>query len=323
MSQPLITVIIPCYNVEKYLSKCIDSVLVQTYVNLEIILIDDGSPDNCGKICDEYAQKDIRIHVIHKLNGGLSDARNKGLDIACGEYITFIDSDDYISNDYIETLYNLSMEYNAQMSICLPCVVNEIDGNIISINKKTKKKILKSDEALIAMFYQKEFDTSAWAKLYHKSLFDNIYYPEHILYEDLATTYKLIQRCTTIAITTQQNYFYLLRENSIEGSPFNPLKYKSLIKVIYQLENDMLLMKKDIQKALASRITSFAFHVLLDVPKEEQETRNSILQIIKKYRLTVMLDNKSRKKTRIACLLSYFGYFFIDILATKGKSRIN
>lgn len=161
MNNPLITVIIPCYKVEQYLPKCINSVLTQTYTNLEIILVDDGSPDNCGNICDNYAQKDSRIKVIHKTNGGLSDARNKGIDIAHGEYITFIDSDDYVSNDYIEVLYNLLKENNAQMSICLPYCISEMNETIIRINNKNKKIIFNSEEALISMFYQKDFDTSA------------------------------------------------------------------------------------------------------------------------------------------------------------------
>lgn len=102
MLQPLISVIVPCYNVEEYLPKCIESILNQTYRNLEILLVDDGSPDNCGRICDEYAAKDSRIRIIHKKNGGLSDARNAALDVMTGEYVTFIDSDDYVSDDYVE-----------------------------------------------------------------------------------------------------------------------------------------------------------------------------------------------------------------------------
>ena len=106
MLQPLISVIVPCYNVEEYLPKCIESILNQTYRNLEILLVDDGSPDNCGRICDEYAAKDSRIRIIHKKNGGLSDARNAALDVMTGEYVTFIDSDDYISKYFYEKLIN-------------------------------------------------------------------------------------------------------------------------------------------------------------------------------------------------------------------------
>ena len=110
MLQPLISVIVPCYNVEEYLPKCIESILNQTYRNLEILLVDDGSPDNCGRICDEYAAKDSRIRIIHKKNGGLSDARNAALDVMTGEYVTFIDSDDYVSDDYVEYLYKIIKE---------------------------------------------------------------------------------------------------------------------------------------------------------------------------------------------------------------------
>lgn len=323
MERPLITVIIPCYKVEKYLHKCIDSILVQSYTNLEIILVDDGSPDKSGYICDIYAQKDSRIKVIHKPNGGLSDARNKGIEAAHGEFLTFVDSDDYISKDYIEVLYKLLIENNAQMSICLPCCIN-IQGEVITKEKKPIKKItFNSDEALISMFYQNDFDTSAWGKLYHYSLFKEIRYPLHILYEDLPTTYKLIQLCKTIVLTTQQNYFYLIRDNSIEGSPFKPLKLQSFIHIVHQLEQDMPQMKKAVQKALICRIVSLAFHILLDVPKSDGDSRKLLLETIKKYRISIINDKASRKKTKIACILSYLGNMIIYILASKGKSRIN
>lgn len=114
---PLISVIVPIYNVEQFLPKCIDSILVQTYKNIEILLVDDGSPDRCGEICDEYAQKDKRIRVIHKPNGGLSDARNAALDLMQGEWVTCVDSDDFITPDYLETLYGLCNKYNCKMSV--------------------------------------------------------------------------------------------------------------------------------------------------------------------------------------------------------------
>ena len=115
--EDLISVVVPIYNVENYIKKCVDSILSQTYKNLEIILVDDGSPDNCPQICDEYAQKDNRIKVIHKENGGLSDARNAGIDISKGKFITFIDSDDYIEKDYVEVLYNSIKENASDMAI--------------------------------------------------------------------------------------------------------------------------------------------------------------------------------------------------------------
>ena len=116
--QPLISVIIPVYKVELYLRECIDSVLAQTYQNLEVILVDDGSPDQCGSICEQYAEKDNRVCVIHKENGGLSDARNAGIDVAKGEYIGFVDSDDWVAPDMYECLYKASVEYNAEFVVC-------------------------------------------------------------------------------------------------------------------------------------------------------------------------------------------------------------
>lgn len=324
MNTPLITIIIPCYNVEQYLPKCIDSILTQSYTNLEIILVDDGSPDNCGAICDNYAKRDSRIRVIHKTNGGLSDARNTAIDTSRGDYITFIDSDDFIAPDYVECLYNLIKRYNAQIAITTFYWFYEKDTPILSNIKKGKQpKVLTRDEALTEMFYQKSFDTAACGKLYLRSLFENVRYPKGLLYEDLATTYRLINKCSKVAFVDYKSYFYLLRNNSIEGSPFKPLKYHSLETIVHQLEKDKSKMGENVQKALSSRIISLAFHVLLDVPKNELSIRHSIFKIIKKYRSIVIYDKQSRKKARIACLLSYFGLFFIDILAKKGKSRIS
>ena len=133
--KPLISVILPIYNVAQFLPRCIESVCRQTYDNLEIILVDDGSPDECGDICEKYAEKDNRIVVVHKQNGGLSDARNKGAEIANGEYITFIDSDDYVTDTYVEYLYSLIEKYGTRMSLCTHTVVFEKGNNIIYGNK--------------------------------------------------------------------------------------------------------------------------------------------------------------------------------------------
>ena len=155
--QDLISIVVPIYNVEKYLEKCINSIIIQTYKNIEIILVNDGSTDSSGKICDIYLKKDKRIKVIHKKNGGLSDARNVGIENAKGKYIAFIDSDDFIDSDFIEILYNLIIEYNADVSCC-KCNV---------IYKKNKKQqveekinIFTNYEAINEMLYQ--------GKVYHQ-----------------------------------------------------------------------------------------------------------------------------------------------------------
>ena len=209
----LISLIIPVYKVEKYLEKCIQSVINQTYENLQIILVDDGSPDNCGKICDEYAKKDHRIEVIHKSNGGLSDARNKGLEIAKGEYIGFVDSDDYIEADMYEVLYNLLKQYNADVSICNFYTVSQgkisIKNADNGINEYNRIEILKE------ILLDKNIQSYAWNKLYKKELFDEIKYHIGKKYEDIGTTFYLLEKCNKVVVTGKSEYYYINRQDSI------------------------------------------------------------------------------------------------------------
>ena len=209
----LISIIIPVYKVEKYLEKCIQSVINQTYENLQIILVDDGSPDNCGKICNEYAKKDHRIEVIHKSNGGLSDARNKGLEIAKGEYIGFVDSDDYIEADMYEVLYNLLKQYNADVSICNFYTVSQgkisIKNADNGINEYNRIEILKE------ILLDRNIQSYAWNKLYKKELFDEIKYPIGKKYEDIGTTFYLLEKCNKVVVTGKSEYYYINRQDSI------------------------------------------------------------------------------------------------------------
>lgn len=209
----LISIIIPVYKVEIYLEKCIQSVINQTYENLQIILVDDGSPDNCGKICDEYAQKDHRIEVIHKSNGGLSDARNKGLEIAKGEYIGFVDSDDYIEADMYEVLYNLLKQYNADVSICNFYTVSQ--GKITIKNADNGINEYNRIEILKEILLDKNIQSYAWNKLYKKELFDEIKYPVGKKYEDIGTTFYLLEKCNKVVVTGKPEYYYINRQDSI------------------------------------------------------------------------------------------------------------
>lgn len=322
-NHPLITVIVPIYKVEQYLSLCIESILKQTYTNLEIILVDDGSPDQCGKICDCYAKVDSRIKVIHKINGGLSDARNTAIEIMNGNYLLFIDSDDYVAENHIEHLFNLIDETKADMAIEIWQTFYE--NTFPSVNKSEKeiKEIITPEKALTKMFYQKDFDTSACAKLYKRELFNGIRYPKGLLYEDLFTTYRLIQQCEKIVYSNHKGYYYLLRNTSIEGAPFKPLKYESCLKVIEQLENDKISMSSNVQKALDSRIVSFVFHILLEIPNESKylNMRKHLMTIIKQKRHKVIWDMQARLKTRLACLMTFGGLKLVQIFASYGKSR--
>ncbi len=217
----LISVIIPVYKVEDYLEKCVESVINQTYSNLEIILVDDGSPDCCGEICDKYAEKDRRIKVIHKENGGLSDARNAGMKIATGEYFAFIDSDDWVESGYFDALYRLLKDNDADLSAISLCSVNE-EGKEIGRHCDGETHLLDDTVAMENMFHRDGLPWCAQAKLYKRSLFDGITYPRGILMEDKATTYKIFARCKTIVYSDIPLYKYLVRQGSIMRSSFSP-----------------------------------------------------------------------------------------------------
>ena len=209
-----ISVIVPVYNVENYLRRCVDSIINQTYKNLEIILVDDGSPDNCPVICDEYAQRDSRIKVIHKENGGLSDARNVGIDIASGDYLMFVDSDDYISEKMCGILYERLRSSNADMSIC---GVERIypDGRNSDYSNIEDALLTRDD------FFDKMEGKCgwcwvvAWNKLYKKSIFDGLCYPVGKLYEDDFIIHKLLYKIEKISAVADHMYYYVQRADSI------------------------------------------------------------------------------------------------------------
>lgn len=209
----LISIIVPIYKVEKYIYKCLNTILNQTYKNLQIILVDDGSPDNCGKICDEYAKKDKRIQVIHKQNGGLSDARNVGIAEAKGEFIGFVDSDDYIETTMFEDLLNLVKENNADVAICNFYEVK--DDNKIIKNNYNDVKIYDKMEILKEILLDKKIQSYAWNKLYKKDLFNEVKYPVGKKYEDIGTTFYLLENCEKVVVSGKPEYNYLNRKDSI------------------------------------------------------------------------------------------------------------
>ncbi len=218
--QPLISIIIPVYKIEKFIDKCIKSIISQTYRNLEIILVDDGSPDKCPSICDKYAKIDNRIKVIHKPNGGLSDARNAGIDICKGDYIGFVDGDDYISENMYEHLLDHCIKCNADMSICGIYAIDEDYSNLSIYNPMIyKETILSNIQALnhLLLTFDVNFEV-AWNKLYKRNLFfnkDNIRYPYGKLHEDTYTTYKLLYYANNIAVFNEPLYYYVQRNGSI------------------------------------------------------------------------------------------------------------
>lgn len=215
----MISVVVPIYKVEEYLEKCIISIENQTYKDLEIILVDDGSPDNCGKICDEYALKDTRIKVIHKVNGGLSDARNAGIDVASGEFISFIDSDDYIHPQMLEVLYNIMQESKADIAVCGFKQVNECeDTEFVYIEEPVKTEKAVGQQVMNQLQHKNLITVVAWNKLYRARLFKNNRYKKGIVHEDEFLIHHLLHECNLIVYTNEPMYFYVQRNNSITGS---------------------------------------------------------------------------------------------------------
>lgn len=278
--ETLISVIIPVYNVEEYLARCVDSILSQTHPSLEVILVNDGSTDDSGSICDTYAQKDSRVRVIHKENGGLSSARNAGMDAATGEYITFVDSDDWIEADGYEHLLDVMERYQVK----LVCGGNyDVDGGT---GEKTlglcpkKEEVITAEEFVGRMFLWDGFDSSACDKLYHRSLLETFRYPEGKVCEDVAVTYKIVLQTDRAALSDRPFYFYYHRPGSITISTAEEITGKTFhfsqhTEVIYPYirENHPAIEPQ----ARYLRVRSLS-HILLLLEQAEEDVRTKFAE---------------------------------------------
>lgn len=315
MNTPLITVIVPVYNVEKYLNKCVDSIINQTYQNLEIILVDDGSTDRSGTICDAYATKDSRIVVIHKENGGLSDARNAALDITKGEYITLVDSDDSVTDDYVAYMYFLLIENKADISVCELKKIYS-DADVLDVCQDNVE-ILSGCEALEHLLYQRKVAPCAVCKLYRREFFEEIRYPKGMHYEDLATIYKVLHKCDKIVLGKEQKYYYYQRSNSIMNDTFNPKKMHR-IHVANELKKYVDKYYPQLQDATSARCFLAGLQVFREIPsngKYVQYSSQAWEQIVT-YRRSVVKNKKAKVATRIMALSSYMGR---GVLVLLGK----
>lgn len=294
----LVSIIIPVYNVENYINRCVRSVINQTYRNIEIILIDDGSPDNSGEICDEFANKDNRILVIHKQNGGLSDARNHGIRKASGKYITFIDSDDWVSFKYIETLvYNIE-NYNAEISIC-GYISTANENYIFEEDKKIGNiTVLNSKQAI-----EKQYDKDkvnyivSWGKLYNINLFDNIEFPYGKIHEDEFTTYRLYSMANRIVATASKYYAYYQRNDSIMGSGFN---VKARLDLIEALDQKASFLQSINQIKLYNKNIKLMFMLCLSANLYIKDmNQKQLFASYLKYCINIMKKSKNNNFLRI------------------------
>lgn len=304
---PKISVVLPVYKVEKYLNRSVQAVCNQTYENLEIILVDDGSPDNCPIICDEWKEKDKRIVVIHKENGGLSDARNVGTLHATGEYITFVDPDDNVTSTYVEYLYELIKKYNTKMALCTHTVCFENGKKLVYGDESDE--CLDAEKCLERMLYHDVIDTSAWAKLYETRMAKNILYPKGKLFEDIGTTYRFFIESGRIACGYKSQYFYMIRKNSIVSGDFNPHKL-DMLEMTDQMADKVIRRYPNLRNAVVRRQVYARFSTLnqmLDVNGYHEE-RKAIIRFIKQYKKAILKDKRSPKRDKIAVRLLSMGY---------------
>ena len=311
MENDLISIIIPVYNVENYLKRCVDSVINQTYKNIEILLIDDGSTDNSPQMCDEFKKNDNRILVVHKQNGGLSDARNVGIDICRGNYICFIDSDDFIPKNAIELLYVSLCDFNADISVggMVDFFDEQYKDNEI-VAAYSRGKCYDTEEALQLIMYGFSVTHSASAKLYKKSLFLSIRYPVGKICEDLATTYKVFSVANKIVIFDDVVYYYYRNNN--ESIMHKTYSKRNLHAVQFAIQEYHFIKDNyiNIVDSAVYRVFIECMYVL-NIMSYNSEYRKKTYNILKKCRNRVLKDKNIYLKHKLFCSFSLFGFLGI------------
>lgn len=318
----LISLIVPVYNMQGLLERCMDGVLGQTWRHLEIILVDDGSTDGSGEMCDRYAQNDSRVRVIHRQNGGLSAAKNTGLAAAQGEYIAFVDADDAVEADYVEVLFGLCSRYQVPLSACNHRIVYprlrsvrfaESDGELV----------MEVREALENICYQKKPDVSSWAKLYEKRLFDGLSFPEGKIYEDTAVFAQLMLRAGKIAFTGRPLYHYILRSDSLSHGKYTPSRL-DYIEAVDGFCNTACGRFPDLEHAALCRRVFAALSVrryLVKCEKEHRAERARLERFVRQNAWPVLKDKNVPGRDKIAVCALLAGPWAYDLLWTVYAGR--
>ncbi len=271
MNQDLISIVVPIYNTEKYLKRCIESILNQTYQNLEVILVNDGSLDKSGQICNEYAKRDKRIKVIHKENTGSAESRNIGIKYATGKLIGFVDSDDYIDKNMYEMLYKDLKKHDAEIAICNIQMVNEKFSKLKE-NKEEPIRILDKKEALYSLI-EDDIKSYSCNKLYKIELFTGIEYPKRKNMEDLAIMYKLFEKVNKILIDKNVNYYYVQRNNSIIHTFDNLLIEDGIVSINERYDN-LINKYSELKKVLIINklyLISYFYKIFYGLGKQEKD----------------------------------------------------
>ncbi len=318
---PLVSIVVPVYNVEDYIEKCVDSLLEQTYENIEVLLINDGSSDNSGCICDSLATSDSRIRVIHQENAGVSAARNKALDNMKGEYVTFVDADDYVATDFIECLYNAITEHNADISTCGHYRV-EFDASLKQVYHLSDNPeeiiCMSGKDSIMNMFYEKICSASSGSKLYKSELFNNLRFPGFIMGEDTFVVYYAFRNSAVVAHTNKPLYYYVQHSASVTNSKSNYFKFYDYVRLYDHIINsDDCDHKSEYYRSIVNRLIENNFWVymkLRNCPNMFFEEKMHIENNIKKYRKYVIANPKAKPRVRIACALSYGGMNTLNVI---------
>lgn len=313
---PLISVIVPVYNVERYVRECVESLVAQTYPKLEIVVVDDGATDSSGAICDELAASHENVTCLHKENGGLSDARNYGLARSHGEWVSFVDSDDYVSPIWIEALYCAAFAAECPISAVVDGT-RFVDGTTASLctdpTEVPLPKVMDDRTTLRGMLYQ-HITTGVQWRLYRRDMLGEGPFPKGLYYEDLASTYKFVHRAGKVAILDSRGlYAYRLRSGSIIRQSYRHVKGTSALVVADQLYRDISEWYPDLTKAASSRCFAVCRMVFGQVPigrdatDEERADREALWEVLKKHRGVVVGDPDARPRERLAARIACLG----------------
>lgn len=313
----MISVIVPVYNVEKYLNRCVDSILKQTYQDIEIILVDDGSTDSSGTICDEYKKLDSRIKAVHINNSGAAKARNVGLDMVNGDYISFIDSDDWILPNFLENLFNLCNENNCDIA---KCETIDVKNENFQIENVEKNVVVYSQREIINEIYrnQKLYNVAVMNKLYKKHIFSKLRFKEGIINEDEEILCKIILNSNKIAVTNEILYCYFLSNNSVTRSKFR----KKNLDILIAFESRLNLLEKtqyiDVLKQAQADYMRNICNLYYNVSVSNWDDKNTYLQFLKEKRDNSINTIKKNKyyniKDRIKYILCFYFKNILKIL---------
>lgn len=313
---PLISIIIPVYNVESYLETCLNSVITQIYQNLEIILVNDGSTDNSGKICEKYALKDKRINVIHKQNGGLSSARNTGIKYMKGDFFAFIDSDDYVRQDYISKMYSIMMMDKSDIVICSFEKVLGDEGYSL-VNEGNNEHFTFDNNEIKSKMLSRQIPMYVHGKLYRRMFASKMEFPEGKIYEDIPATWNVIKYAKRFSYIKDVMYFYRQRPDSIVNAEFKSERMEQL----YSVEEILMEFKE--QNKLYYQAMSLCFFCAVDnytlVTKKFAKERLYLKEKIKKYRKGVLVDPVAQRSLKLMAFLSYISLGMIRIIGKIYK----